>query len=128
MRKLVSVVLLPAVLCFATACSLASPSNQTIMISPSHPRAEIYVDGQLKGVGTQSVLLSKRRQHSVMAKCGLSSGVAMIDRNLSMTGVLDLIGGFLLLVPFIGLVSAGAWELSPNSVSVPIPDASACEV
>jgi hypothetical protein len=94
---------------------------------PSHPNAEVYVDGTLRGTGPQTVELSKKSSHSVMAKCGGSAGVAAIDRNLSTTGMLDIVGGFIALIPFIGLVAPGAWELSPTSVSVPVPDASACD-
>jgi len=111
---------------FSTACSLASPSSQTITIVPSHPKAQVVVDGQPKGTGTMSLDLKKNRGHSFLARCGNSSGVANVERNISPTGMLDLIGGFLLLVPFIGLASPGAWELSPSTVSVPVPDASAC--
>ena len=94
---------------------------------PSHANAEVYVDGNLRGTGPQTVELSKKRTHSVMAKCGSSAGAASIGRNFSTTGILDLIGGILLLIPLIGLTAPGAFELSPTTVSVPIPDASACD-
>lgn len=126
MNRLIALVLLPATM-LLFSCSLAAPSTQPINIMPSHPGAEVYVDGSLRGSGAQTVELSKKNTHSVMAKCGGSAGVAAIDRNLSTTGILDLIGGFLILIPFIGLVSPGAWELSPTSISVPVPDATACK-
>ena len=124
------VVAAAVLVCFVgaqSACSLGSSSTQSVSIIPSHPRAEVFVDGNYTGVGPQSVELAKDETHSVMAKCGDSAGVATIDRNLSETGMLDLVGGFFLLIPLIGLVSPGAWELSPTSVSVPVPDASDCE-
>ncbi len=127
MRRLLVIVLIFSVTGFSTACSLASPSSQTITIVPSHPKAEVVVDGQVRGTGTMSLELKKNRGHSFLARCGNSSGVANVERNMSSTGMLDLIGGFLLLVPFIGLASPGAWELSPSTVSVPVPDASACD-
>lgn len=110
-----------------TACSFTSPPNQNITISPSHPRAEVSVDGRVIGQGTQQVNLSKRREHSVLAKCGNSSGVATIDRNLSGTGIADIIGGVIFLLPFLGFFSPGAFRLSPSTVSVGIPDTSACD-
>jgi hypothetical protein len=125
-KKLIALILTPTTAAYLSGCSLAASSTQPISIMPSHPNAEVYVDGTLKGVGPQTVLLSKKNTHSVMAKCGGSSGVVTIDRNLSTTGILDIIGGFLILVPFVGLLAPGAWELSPTSVSVPIPDTSGC--
>ena len=127
MNRFLALCLIPSLLWFSTACSLASPSSQTITIVPSHPKAEVTVDGQNRGKGTMSVEMKKNKDHSVLARCGNSSGVASVYRNFSTTGLLDLIGGLLLLVPFIGLVSPGAWELSPSTVSVPVPDASACD-
>jgi len=110
-----------------TACSFASPPNQNITISPSHPRAEVSVDGRVIGRGTQQVNLSKRREHSVLAKCGNSSGVAYIGRDVSGTGFADMIGGFIFLLPFLGFFSPGAFELSPSNVYVAIPDDSECD-
>ncbi len=125
--RLIATILVPITAAFLSGCSLAASSTQAIAIVPAHSNAEVYVDGQLKGTGAQTIELSKKRSHSVMAKCGGSSGVATIDRNLSTTGILDIIGGFIILIPFIGLVAPGAWELSPTSISVPIPDATACD-
>lgn len=127
MKSLLATLLSFAVIWFSTACSLASPSTQSITIVPSHPNAEVVVDGQSRGTGTMALELKKNRGHSVLARCGNSSGVATLERNMSSSGVLDMIGGLFLLVPFIGLTSPGAWELSPSTVSVPVPDASGCE-
>lgn len=110
-----------------TSCSLAVASHQPINIIPSDPRAEVYVDGNLIGTGPQTVDLDKSESHSAMAKCGDSAGTGEIRTSLSTTGVLDLIGGIIILVPFIGFVSPGAWKLSPTTLSVAVPDASDCD-
>ena len=110
-----------------TSCSLVAPSRQSINIIPSAQQAKVYVDGNLIGDGPQTVSMSKSTEHSVMAKCGYSAGTALVSRSMSMTGILDLIGGFLFLIPFIGLVSPGAWKLDPTTVSIAIPDDSACK-
>lgn len=110
-----------------TGCSLAVGSRQSINIMPSHPRADVYVDGNLVGKGPQNVSMSKSSSHSIMAKCGGSAGTGIIDRSLSTTGMLDLIGGLLILFPLLGLISAGAWKLNPTTLSVAIPDETACE-
>ena len=127
MRRSVALALVLPFLASATACSLAAPSHQAVNVMPSHPRAEVYVDGNLVGRGAQTVQLKKSSSHSVMAKCGESAGAATIDNSLSTTGVLDIVGGFFFLVPFIGLVAPGAWTLSPTTISVAVPDSAACE-
>lgn len=127
MIRLIATILVPTTAAFLSGCSLAASSSQPIAIMPSHPNAEVYVDGTLKGTGAQTVDLTKKNSHSVMAKCGGSAGVVTIDRHLSTTGILDIIGGCIILIPLIGLVAPGAWELSPTSIYVPIPDASTCD-
>jgi len=125
-RALLSLLLIPLLL-LSSACSLFAPPSQSINIVPSNPNASVFVDGNLVGKGPQSVRLSKSDTHSVMAKCGNSAGTGMVDRELSTTGILDIIGGCLLLVPFIGLVAPGSHELSPSTLSVGIPDESSCQ-
>jgi hypothetical protein len=126
MKRAIAIALLPAIVVSSSGCSFLASSSQPVVVVPSHPSAQIFVDGILQGTGTQTVNLSKKSIHSVMAKCGDSSGVATIDRTLSTTGILDIVGGIVFLIPFLGLLAPGAWELSPTTISVPIPDTSAC--
>ena len=126
MRRTLSLLLTPAIAMSSAGCSLAGSATQSVTIIPSHPRAQIIIDGVPKGTGVQSVELKRDRSHSVLAQCKDSSGVATVYRELSTTGVLDIIGGLLILVPFIGLFAPGAYSLSPENVSVAIPDASGC--
>lgn len=111
-----------------SSCSLFSSGTQHMTIQPSDPRAEIFVDGAPVGKGTVSVPMKKKRSHTVMAKCGDSTGVAHIDRSISTTGVLDIVGGVLILVPFLGVLGPGFYELEPEHVVVAVPDHSACRV
>ena len=110
-----------------TGCSFAAPSTQSVSIIASHQNAEIYVDGQLLGTGPQVVDLYRGRSHVVMAKCGNSAGTASIVRRLSRTAILDIISGAFLIVPLFGLMAPAAFDLSPRSVAVLVPDATACE-
>ncbi len=126
MRKLTSAALiLPLFL--LTSCSLVVPGSQSINILPSNPRADVYVDGNLIGKGPQMVNMKKSSSHSIMAKCGGSAGTGVVDRSISTTGILDIVGGFLILIPFFGLLAPGAWKLSPESLSVAIPNEAACQ-
>ena len=107
-------------------CSLAAPKSTDVAILASDPNADIYVDGNLIGKSPQQVPLSNGKSHSVMAKCGDSAGTGSFNKKLSGTGVADIIGGVLILVPFIGLASDGAYTLEPQTLSVAIPDATQC--
>ena len=118
---------LAAMMPWTTACSLAASSSQMINVVPSNPNAEVYVDGNLVGTGPQAVRMSKRSSHSVMAKCKSSTGMAMVDREFSTTGILDLVGGVIILVPLIGLFAPGSRRLTPSTITVAGPDESSCE-
>jgi hypothetical protein len=62
-----------------------------------------------------------------MAKCGKSAGTGIVRRTLSTTGILDIVGGALILIPIVGLAAPGAHRLEPPVLSVAIPDESSCE-
>ncbi len=49
------------------------------------------------------------------------AGVATIGTKISTTGVLDLVGGILILVPFLGLLSSGFWSLDTDQVAIAVP-------
>ncbi|MCC7259358.1 MAG: hypothetical protein IT486_13410 [Gammaproteobacteria bacterium] len=107
-------------------CSLGAARSEAINIIPSHPGAEVYVDGNLIGKGTQTPTLSRGQAHSVMVKCGDSAGTGMIDRKISGTGIADIVGGLIILLPFFGLMSDGAYDLVPNTLTVAVPNSSGC--
>ena len=127
LRKTLALLLAAGIASLSTACSLAAPRTQSIVIIPSHPSAEVYVDGIPRGRGTTTVQLDRNGEYTVLATCGSVSGGASIDRHFSETGLLDIVGGILILVPFIGVLTSGAYELSPTTVNVAIPDTSGCD-
>lgn len=108
-----------------TGCSLMVPSQQAVAITASEPDAQIIVDGNHVGTGSASVMLQRNRAHTVVARLGDRSGATSIGTKISTTGVLDIIGGILFLVPLIGLAGPGFWSLDPDSVAVSIPPATA---
>ena len=121
-RSLGGLALLLVVIAFlAPGCSMFSSSLQPVSIMASDPRAQIYVDGQLMGTGTVTVPLKRRRSHAVMARIGDRTGVAHIDSQISGAGVLDIVGGFFFLVPWIGIVGPGFKKLETDSIYVAIP-------
>ena len=99
-------------------CSLFSPKTQAVGITATDPMAEIYVDGAPVGKGTVSLQLDRRRSHTVTAKANGKAGAAAINKHISGTGVLDIVGGCLFLFPFLGVLGAGFWDLEPDNVTV----------
>lgn len=102
-------------------CSVFKPTRQSVLITPSDPNALVYVDGVQVGSGTTGVDLQRNKSHSVVAKVGERSGSAGIGTKISATGILDIAGGFIWLVPFAGIAAPGFYDLDTTTVHVPIP-------
>ena len=83
---------LAMILSCSSGCSLFKPARQSIVITPSDPKALVYVDGAQVGSGTTSVDLQRNKSHSVVAKVGERSGSAAIGTKISTTGILDIAG------------------------------------
>jgi len=102
-------------------CSTFKSSNQAVVISATDPAADIYVDGQLVGRGTATADLKRNRSHAILARVGDRAGTAQIGTQISATGILDIVGGFFWLVPFIGIATPGFHDLDTTAVSIAIP-------
>ena len=103
------------------SCSLFASSMQGVNVTASDPSAEIFIDGNLVGRGAASASLRRNQSHSVMARIGDRVGTATIGTSVSATGVLDIIGGVLFLIPLIGIAGPGFWSLDQDSVTVVLP-------
>jgi hypothetical protein len=111
----VSLVLLPGCSCFKS-------SMESVSITASDADAEIYADGQPVGRGVATAHLRRNESHTFMAKTADGrAGTAQVGRSWSTTATLDVIGGFFFLVPFVGLLAPGAYDLDETHVEVAVP-------
>ncbi len=107
-----------------SSCSLFVSSTEPVVINASDPSAQISVDGAPVGIGTVTQDLKRNRGHAVMAKTSDNrAGTATIGTKISTTGVLDIVGGCLILVPFLGVMSPGFWSLDTDQVAIAVPPA-----
>jgi hypothetical protein len=116
-----TVLLLIVGLLAAQGCSLFAGSTQTVTIQATDSAAEITVDGMPVGKGAASVQLKRNRSHSIIARVGDRTGVSQISYSISTTGVLDIVGGFLFLIPFLGIIGPGFYTLDQDMVVVAVP-------
>jgi len=105
------------------SCSALQDSKQSISITTNDPQAEIFVDGAGVGRGSASVQVARNKTHSIMARVGERSASASTSKSVSATGWLDVIGGFFFLIPWIGIVTPGFWELDQTNFSLSLPPA-----
>jgi hypothetical protein len=108
-------------------CSMFVNPNQQISVMSNVPTAQIYVNGELVGQGS-GVTASVRRNKNVQIMAtadGYYSNTKGIDTHLSTTGILDIIGIFLYIVPVIGLFFPGSRTLDEHNVTIMLqPDKS----
>jgi hypothetical protein len=101
-------------------CSLFGPKTQTVKVTATDSLAQLYVDGRPVGTGAATLELDRTKSHAVTAKSYGRAGAVAINKKISATGVLDIVGGCLFLVPFIGAAGPGFWDLDPTDVTVQV--------
>lgn len=97
-----------------TGCSLFVPYRQTISISGHPANATVTVNGQQMTTPANIKVRRNKSVNIVVSKPGYNSFVSNSGYTLSSWGVLDIVGGVFFLVPFVGLIAPGAYELSQD--------------
>lgn len=114
-----AVLLAASLLVSHTGCSFFAGSMVPVTVT-SHPEADLYVDGQKVGKGTATIQVKRDMNHIVSAKLDGETASLALGTKLSTTGVLDIVGGFFLLIPFLGLAAAGSRTLEQEVVNLSI--------
>ena len=102
-----------------SGCSLFAPPKQTIHVTSSPEGAKVLAGGQ--PVGQTPVQFEAHRGDNLLIevqKAGYQTQYRTTSRTLSSIGTLDVVGGFVLLLPLIGLLSSGAWKHDPDKYGI----------
>ena len=119
MKKLMSFLLVPVLVLSTTGCSAFRSSTQTLSVNTDQPDTEIYINGSMVGRGTASVPVKRNQNASIMAKKdGFVTVQRSIGKSFNTTGILDLIGGVLILLPLFGLLAPGAYSLDEENINI----------
>ncbi|NIQ93218.1 MAG: hypothetical protein GWO11_02580 [Desulfuromonadales bacterium] len=113
-KKLLSL----ATILFLTGCSAFAPATQTVSISANVPEVKAVVNGQTHVLPVSLEMKSDENVSINAYKEGYEPAHASLRPTISTTGVLDIIGGLLCLVPAIGIATPGAWDLHPATVNL----------
>ncbi|MEY3395769.1 MAG: hypothetical protein RL346_2006 [Verrucomicrobiota bacterium] len=99
-----------------TSCSFGVGSTQTVTVTSNVP-AKIMANGTAVGKTPLSFDAKRAKSLALIATApGHTQSTKTIERQLSQTGILDGVGGLFLLLPWLGLLSDGAWELEEDQV------------
>ncbi|TKB90401.1 MAG: PEGA domain-containing protein [Nitrospira sp.] len=95
-------------------CSFFGGSSQNFTVSSSPTGATVRINGQQIGVTPLQHQVPRRGELLVeVEKPGYKSQFRQTSKKLSGLGIADVVGGSVILLPLIGLVSPGAWEQDP---------------
>ncbi len=115
----VSVLLIISIALIQAGCSTFVPHTQKVSIVASEPDAKIYINGDLIGTGRAETKVPRNRDASVMVKCdGYYTATRMLSTTMSGIGVVDIIFGWVWLVPWLGLLSPGSKEIDTPNITV----------
>ena len=120
MRAFRHICLAAFILLGCNACSFFAPKTQKISLYADQSDALIYVNGREVGKGGCIVDLPRNKEATISGALGNKRADVVLSRELSMTGIADCCGWFLLF-PLSGLFSPGAWQLSQDYVPLHIP-------
>lgn len=99
-------------------CSAFKDSTQTVNIQCTEQGTTIMVNGQNRTCPVQ-MEAKRNRDLSIQAhKTGYATYMRTIGHHFSTTGALDAVGTFLILLPGVGLFTAGAWDLDETDIMV----------
>jgi hypothetical protein len=94
-------------------------SRQPFSVTTNVSDAQIFINGEFIGNGNIKTSVPRSQSVSVMAKKdGYYPATRDIGSKMSQIGILDIIGGCIFLLPFIGLAFPGSHETDLNSVSL----------
>src|SRR5690348_1280200 len=101
------------VLAFTTGCSCFVPSHQMVSVTVAEPaHAGVWINGEYKGEAPVQVSLLRSHDFGVMVKKeGYQTSTQIVGYHLNTTGILDVVGTCLFLIPCIGLMTSGSDSL-----------------
>jgi PEGA domain len=104
---------------YMAGCSLFGPRIQSIGVSSDPPGAEVIASG--KSVGITPLRFEVQRGDTLVVevrKSGYQTQFRTFSRKLNNLGLVDVIGGAIILLPLIGLISPAAWDHDPDQLGV----------
>lgn len=122
MGQLKRIIAIPMTLiCLFTfsGCSLLAPSRTKLTVTAQPSDADIFINGQFAGKGAGTIDVARNQPADILVKKqGYMPTSKTVNNKISTTGVLDIIGGFIFLLPFLGFLGAGSQDLDTHNINV----------
>ncbi len=118
-KRSVCFVLIVSVGLLQSGCSMVLPGKQRFSVAASETDAKIYINGEYVGKGNVQTRVPRNHDVSVLVK---KEGYVPVSRSIgtdfSIAGILDIVGGCIILIPWLGLLFPGARSLEQTNVAV----------
>lgn len=119
LKRVILVVLIVSIASVQSGCSMVVPGKQRFSVTASESDAKIYVNGDYAGKGNVQTRVPRNHDVSVLVKKeGYLPVSKSIGTDFSITGILDIVGGCIILIPWLGLLFPGARSLEQTNVAV----------
>lgn len=123
-KMFVSIMLVISIAALQSGCSMVVPGKQRFTVTASEPDAKIYVNGEYVGQGNIQTRVKRNNDVAVLVKKeGYIPATRNIGTDFSITGILDIVFGYVLLVPLIGLFFPGCRQLEQTNIAVTLEKA-----
>ncbi|MCB2153598.1 PEGA domain-containing protein [bacterium] len=117
--RIVSSIVLVTFTTYMAGCSFFVSGQQNISVTSDPDNAKVIINGNFAGTTPLMYSIDRKNESMIsVSKDGYRSINRPTSRKLSTTGILDVIGGCIFLLPFLGLISSGAWEQEPAHIGV----------
>src|ERR1035437_1877303 len=117
MRRIICIT--SAVSILTSGCSAFVPKTQTVSGSRSESDATLQINGGQPYQGKAQMEERRNKVVSIMCyKPGYYPAQKSISSSLSWTGVADVVGSLIFLLPAIGFFTPGAWNLDETDVTI----------
>lgn len=111
MKKTINITLMLAVVLSLTGCSFFAQKTQELTVNTNPKDCDVYINGKFYKAPV-SIMIPRTSKYTVTAtKEGYKAKSDTLYYSLSTVGALDVIGCWLILLPGLGLLSDGAWEI-----------------
>lgn len=117
-RKLLAAMLTIAFLPYLAGCSILRPVNQTLHVDCAQPGVQLKVNGAPHSCPADVPVRRNKAVNVLASKEGFPVQQRTVPFHISTTGVLDLAGGIIILVPAIGLAFPGAFNLDTTELYI----------
>lgn len=107
-----------ASLSMASACSIFRSSKADLSIATSPPGASVTVNGEPVGVTPIRTSVPRDAVSILIELYGYKPESKEVPCGLSWSGILDIVGGCIFLLPFIGLLFPGAYTPDTTTFSI----------